>query len=69
MKYTSLFRFCGQRTSNRATENFVVSEVISWFICDKRATWRLWGGGGENGKIVSFFSSNKGLLTVVVSST
>lgn len=51
------------------TENFVVSRVISRFICDKRATWRLWGGGGENGKIVSFFSSNKGLLTVVVSST
>ena len=26
-----------------ATENFVVSRVISRFICDKRATWRLEG--------------------------
>ena len=49
-----------------ATENFVVSRVISRFICDKRATWRL---GGEKMVNCKFFSSNKGLLTVVVSST
>ena len=52
MKCTSLFRFCGQRTSNRATENFVVSKVISRFICDKRATWRL---GGEKMVNCKFF--------------
>ena len=34
-----------------ATENFVVSRVISRFICDKRATRRLWGGGVKNDKL------------------